>query len=101
MDCFVAWVRSRLGQHVSYASSDYEQLYRMDVLGLEDSPNGDRNVVYAEFSKQLKCSPEGWYETGGAIHSTNIQTGPTGKRGPPQKVDLFFRNFSGWTDPIH
>ena len=39
--------------------------------------------------------------TMGAIHSTNIQTGPTGKRGPPQKVDLFFRNFSGWTEPIH
>ena len=35
------------------------------------------------------------------IHSTKIQTGPTGKRGPPQKVDLFFRNFSGWTEPIH
>ena len=29
----------------------------------------------------------------GAIHSTKIQTGPTGKRGPPQKVDPFFRNF--------
>ena len=26
----------------------------------------------------------------GAIHSTKIQTGPTGKRGPPQKVDQFF-----------
>ena len=36
-----------------------------------------------------------------AIHSTKIQTGPTGKRGPPQTVDLFFRNFSGWTEPIH
>ena len=36
----------------------------MDVLRLEDSPNGDRNVVYAEFPKQLKRSPEGWYETG-------------------------------------
>ena len=39
--------------------------------------------------------------TWGAIHSTNSQTGPTGKRGAPQKVDLFFRNFSGWTEPIH
>ena len=29
------------------------------------------------------------------------QTGPTGKRGPPQKVDQFFRNSSGWTEPIH
>ena len=37
----------------------------------------------------------------GAIHSTKIQTGPTRKRGPPQKVDQFFRNFSRWTEPIH
>ena len=37
----------------------------------------------------------------GAIHSTKIPTGPTRKRGPPQKVDPFFRNFSGWTEPIH
>ena len=36
----------------------------------------------------------------GAIHSTKIPTGPTGKSGPPQKVDLFFRNFSGRTEPI-
>ena len=37
----------------------------------------------------------------GAIHSTKIPTGPTGKSGPPQKVDPFFRNFSGLTEPIH
>ena len=37
----------------------------------------------------------------GAIHSTKIQTGLTGRSGPPQKVDQFFRNFSGWTEPIH
>ena len=37
----------------------------------------------------------------GAIHSTKIPTGPTGKSGPPHKVDPFFRNFSGWTEPIH
>ena len=40
-------------------------------------------------------------ETRGAIHSTKSRTGPTGKRGPPQKVDQFFRNVSGWTEPIH
>ena len=40
-------------------------------------------------------------DTEGAIHSTKIPTGPTGKRGPPQKVDPFFRNFSSWTEPIH
>ena len=37
----------------------------------------------------------------GAIHSTKIPTGLTGKSGSPQKVDPFFRNFSGWTEPIH
>ena len=36
----------------------------------------------------------------GAIHSTKIPTGPTGIFGPPEKVDPFFRNFSGWTEPI-
>ena len=40
-------------------------------------------------------------QTRGAIHSTKIPTGPTGKSGPPQKVDPFFRNLSGWTEPIH
>ena len=34
----------------------------MDVLGLEDTPTGDQNVVHAEFREQLQRSPEGWYE---------------------------------------
>ena len=34
----------------------------------------------------------------GAIHSIEIQTGPTGKSGPPQKVDQFFR--LDRTDPL-
>ena len=38
-----------------------EQLYRMNVIGLEDSPNGDKNVVYSEFLKHLTRSPKGWY----------------------------------------
>ena len=46
------------------ASNDYEELYRMDVLGLEDKPNGDQSVVHEEFLEQLSRSPEGWYETG-------------------------------------
>ena len=29
------------------------------------------------------------------------RSGPIGKSGPPQMVDQFFRNFSGWTEPIH
>ncbi|XP_067039904.1 uncharacterized protein [Acropora muricata] len=46
------------------ASNNYEELYRMGILGLEDSPSGDQNVVYTEFLEQLTRSPEGWYETG-------------------------------------
>ena len=43
-----------------------------------------------------------WKENLGAIHSTKIPTGPTGKRGPPQKVDPFFRNLFRLdrTDPL-
>ena len=43
---------------------DYEALCRLDVLGLQDQPVGDEDLVYEEFKKQLVRSPEGWYETG-------------------------------------
>ena len=43
---------------------DYEQLCRLDVLGLEDAPEHDQRVVYNEFKEQLTRNPEGWYETG-------------------------------------
>ena len=37
----------------------------------------------------------------GHVPFNQIPTGPTGKSGPPQKVDPFFQNFSDWTKPIH
>ena len=43
---------------------DYEQLCRLDVLGLEDQPTGDQAAIYEEFKEQLIRSDEGWYETG-------------------------------------
>ena len=43
---------------------DYEDLCRLDVLGLADAPEHDQNTVHAEFKEQLERSPEGWYETG-------------------------------------
>ena len=41
-------------------------------------------------------------ENVGAIHSTKIQTGPTGKSGPPQKVDQSFSKLFRLdrTDPL-
>ena len=46
------------------SSCDYENLCRLDVLGLKDTNVGDQGIVYEEFKEQLKRSPEGWYEVG-------------------------------------
>ena len=42
---------------------DYQELCKLDVLGLKDKPNGDQETVYEEFKEQLTRSSEGWYET--------------------------------------
>ena len=42
---------------------DYAELCRLDVLGLEDTPEHDQQAVYAEFREQLVRDREGWYET--------------------------------------
>ena len=44
------------------STTDYEMLCRLDVLGLEDTPTGNQNLVHAEFREQLQSSPEGCYE---------------------------------------
>ena len=44
------------------SSTDYEMLCRLDVLGLEDTPTGDQNVVHMLFLEQLQRSQDGWYE---------------------------------------
>ena len=43
---------------------DYEELCRLDMMGLQDVPEHDQRAVYAEFREQLVRHPEGWYETG-------------------------------------
>ena len=43
---------------------DYEELCRLDVLGLSDTPSNDQSSVHAEFKEQLVRHEEGWYETG-------------------------------------
>ena len=43
---------------------EYEELCRLDVLGLADSPPYDQQAVYGEFKEQLVRSEQGWYETG-------------------------------------
>ena len=46
------------------SSIDYQQLCSLDVLGLQDRPDGDQQSIYDDSKKQLKRSDEGWYETG-------------------------------------
>ena len=41
------------------SQSDYEELCRLDVLGLEDRSEHDQATVYDEFKEQLTRSPEG------------------------------------------
>ena len=43
---------------------NYEELCKLDALGLEDKPSGDHEAVYEEFKEQLTMSREGWYKTG-------------------------------------
>ena len=47
------------------SSADYEKqkLCHLDILGIEDSPTGDKGKVYKEFQEQLQRSSEKWYET--------------------------------------
>ena len=42
---------------------DYDNLCRLDVLGLTDCATGDQDEVYSEFKEQLRRDEEGWYET--------------------------------------
>ena len=41
------------------ASADYEQLCRLDVLGLKDSATGDQGIVHEEFKEQLSRNQGG------------------------------------------
>ena len=43
---------------------EYEELCRLDVLGLADTFLNDQQAVYGEFKEQLVRTEEGWYETG-------------------------------------
>ena len=43
--------------------SNYEELCKLDILGLRDSADQDQTVVSEEFKERLTRSPEGWYET--------------------------------------
>lgn len=43
--------------------SNYEELCKLDALGLRDMADHDQSIVFAEFKERLMHSREGWYET--------------------------------------
>ena len=68
----LGWIILSPGEEVDTAhmlltqtsQTDYEQLCRLDVLGLADKPQDDQSEVYSEFKEQLHRDQSGWYETG-------------------------------------
>ena len=58
------------------------------------------SILYMEVTKKrgpvIENGPE---RSNGTVHFD--RTSSTEKSGPFRKVDWFFRNFSGWTEPIH
>ena len=68
---WLGWVIMSLGYGVESSMylmqtshSEYDILCQLNVLGLEDRPDGDPEVVYEEFQEELQRDSNGWYETG-------------------------------------
>ena len=72
------------------SSPDYEQLCRLDVLGLKYFATGDQEIVFEEFKEQLTRSPEGWYETN-LPWKANHPPPPNNKVGSLNRLDSLVR----------
>ena len=48
---------------IQTSSVNYEELCKLDVLGLADLPTGDQAVVYEELKEELQRRDEGWNKT--------------------------------------
>ncbi|XP_078368252.1 uncharacterized protein LOC144652094 [Oculina patagonica] len=71
-------------------SVDFEQLCRLDVLGLADASANDQDVVYSEFKEQLIRHPDGYYQTGLPWKGSHPQL-PTNKSGSIKRLQQLVR----------
>ena len=64
------------------SQSDYENLCRLDVLGIADSGESYHEMVYQDFKEQLQRSPDGWYEANlpWKPHHASLATNEQGSR---------------------
>ena len=69
--------------------TDYEDLCRLDILGLEDRPEHDQQTVHPEFREQHIRDPEGWYETG-LLWKKNHPPLPSNKEGSLRRLDRLY-----------
>ena len=65
---------------------DYEELCRLDVLGLADTPQHDQGEVYREFREQLHRSKSGWYEAALPWKGNHPQL-PSNKQGSLRRLN--------------
>ena len=65
--------------YVRSSHDDYMQLCSLDVLGVEDRPEGDQQNVYEDFKEQLVQRDDGRYETSLPWKATHPEL-PTNKR---------------------
>ena len=69
--------------------TDYEELCRLDVLGLEDRAEHDQETVHVEFREQLVRDPNGWYETG-LLWKKSHPPLPSNKQGSLRRLDRLY-----------
>ena len=60
--------------------TNFEDLCRLDVLGLHDTPDHDQSSVFHEFKERLMHLPEGWYETTLPWNANRVEL-PSNKEG--------------------
>ena len=71
-------------------SVDFQQLSRLDILGLADSSANDQDVVYSEFKEQLIRHPDGCYETGLPWKGYHLPL-PTNKSGSLKRLQQLLK----------
>ena len=72
------------------STDDYENLYKLDVLGVTDSES-DEGTVHQELKEQLRKDKNGWYETG-LIWKDNCSILASNKSGSLGRLKNLLRN---------
>ena len=74
--------------------SNYDELCRLDILGLKDTTENSQVDVYLEFKEQLVRDEQGWYETG-LPWKANHPPLPTNEKGSLCRLNSLIRTLEG------